>query len=110
MVDRLRQNPMGQVQLEYGTDRSFSLQIIAARRDLGVDITGLGQALRALLDMVAPWDPCSSRTRHFDVQMLSTSNPINSIQRSGKCISYGRAPAWSHGELRRDAAETGSRA
>ena len=79
MVDRLRQIPeMGQVQLEYEqTQPQLFVQIDRAlAADLDVDITGLGQALQALLD---------GRTvgsvfiddKAFDVQMLSTTDPIN---------------------------------
>ncbi|MGB3408038.1 MAG: efflux RND transporter permease subunit [Jannaschia sp.] len=79
MVDRLNQIPgMGQVRLEYErTQPQLFVQIdrtLAA--DLQIDITGLGQALQALLD---------GRTvasvfiddKSYDVQMLSTSDPIN---------------------------------
>ena len=79
MVARLSQNPaMGQVRLEYErTQPQLFVQIDRAlAADLGIDITGLGQALQAMLD---------GRTvgsvfiddKSFDVQMLSTSNPVN---------------------------------
>ncbi|EEB83223.1 efflux RND transporter permease subunit [Roseobacter sp. GAI101] len=79
MVDRLRAIPgMGQVQLEYEqTQPQLFVQIDRAlAADLEIDITGLGQALQALLD---------GRTvgsvfiddKSFDVQMQSTANPIN---------------------------------
>ena len=79
MVDRLRAIPrMGQVQLEYEqTQPQLFVQIDRTlASDLEIDITGLGQALQALLD---------GRTvgsvfiddKSFDVQMQSTANPIN---------------------------------
>jgi HAE1 family hydrophobic/amphiphilic exporter-1 len=79
MVARLSQNPeMGQVRLEYErTQPQLFVQIDRAlAADLGIDITGLGQALQAMLD---------GRTvgsvfiddKSFDVKMLSTSNPVN---------------------------------
>ncbi len=79
MVVRLSQNPdMGQVRLEYErTQPQLFVQIDRAlAADLGIDITGLGQALQAMLD---------GRTvgsvfiddKSFDVKMLSTSNPVN---------------------------------
>ncbi len=79
MVDRLRQIPgMGEVQLEYDrTQPQLFVQIdreLAA--DLGIDITGLGQALQAVLD---GRDVASVFVddKSFDVQMLSTSDPID---------------------------------
>lgn len=79
MVDRLNQTPgMGQVRLEYErTQPQLFVQINRAlAADLGVDITGLGQALQALLDgrKVAS---VFIEDKSFDVQMLSTSDPIN---------------------------------
>ncbi|SDZ54304.1 hydrophobic/amphiphilic exporter-1, HAE1 family [Jannaschia faecimaris] len=79
MVDRLNEIPgMGQVRLEYErTQPQLFVEIDRAlAADLDIDITGLGQALQALLD---------GRTvgsvfiddKSFDVKMLSTSNPIN---------------------------------
>lgn len=79
MVARLSENPdMGQVRLEYErTQPQLFVQIDRAlAADLGIDITGLGQALQAMLD---------GRTvgsvfiddKSFDVKMLSTSNPVN---------------------------------
>jgi HAE1 family hydrophobic/amphiphilic exporter-1 len=79
MVDRLNQIPgMGQVRLEYErTQPQLFVQIDRAlAADLEIDITGLGQALQALLDgrKVAS---VFIEDKSFDVQMLSTSNPIN---------------------------------
>ena len=79
MVDRLREIPgMGKVQLEYErTQPQLFVQIDRAlAADLGIDITGLGQALQAVLDgrKVAS---VFVEDKSYDVQMLSTSNPIN---------------------------------
>jgi HAE1 family hydrophobic/amphiphilic exporter-1 len=79
MVARLSEIPkMGQVRLEYErTQPQLFVQIDRAlAADLGIDITGLGQALQAMLD---------GRTvgsvfiddKSFDVKMVSTSNPVN---------------------------------
>lgn len=79
MVDRLSENPaMGQVRLEYErTQPQLFVQIdrtLAA--DLGVDITGLGQALQAVLDGREVASVFIGDT-NFGVQMLSTSDPVN---------------------------------
>ncbi|MDD9721944.1 efflux RND transporter permease subunit [Sulfitobacter sp. PR48] len=79
MVDKLSQNPaMGQVRLEYErTQPQLFVQIdrtLAA--DLGVDITGLGQALQAVLDGREVASVFIGDT-NFGVQMLSTSDPVN---------------------------------
>ncbi len=79
MVDRLTQIPgMGQVRLEYErTQPQLFVQIDRAlATDLGIDITGLGQALQALLDgrRVAS---VFIDDKSYDVQMLSTSTPVN---------------------------------
>nr|WP_303626514.1 efflux RND transporter permease subunit [Roseovarius sp. M141] len=79
MVDRLRQIPeMGKVQLEYErTQPQLFVQIDRAlAADLGIDITGLGQALQAVLDgrKVAS---VFVEDKSFDVQMLSTTDPID---------------------------------
>lgn len=79
MIDRLRQIPgMGQVRLEYErTQPQLFVQIdreLAA--DLGVEITGLGPALQAVLD---GRDVASVfiDDKSYDVQMLSTADPID---------------------------------
>ncbi|MGB3243798.1 MAG: efflux RND transporter permease subunit, partial [Sulfitobacter sp.] len=79
MVDRMREVPgMGQVQLEYEqTQPQLFVQIDRAlAADLGIDITGLGQALQAVLDgrRVAS---VFIDDKSYDVQMLSTSDPVN---------------------------------
>ncbi len=79
LVDRLQENPaMGQVRLEYETTQpQLFIEIDRTRAsDLGIDITGLGEALRAVLE---------GRTigtvfvddKSYDVQMLSTTDPVN---------------------------------
>jgi HAE1 family hydrophobic/amphiphilic exporter-1 len=79
LVDRLRENPaMGQVRLEYETTQpQLFIEIDRTRAsDLGIDISGLGDALRAVLE---------GRTigtvfvadKSYDVQMLSTTDPVN---------------------------------
>ncbi|MDO5757855.1 MAG: efflux RND transporter permease subunit [Rhodobacterales bacterium] len=79
MVDRLREIPgMGQVQLEYErTQPQLFVQVDRAlAADLGVDITGLAQALQAVLDgrkVASVFVGDQSR----DVQMLSTFDPID---------------------------------
>ena len=79
MVDRLSTDPaMGQVRLEYErTQPQLFVQIdrtLAA--DLGVDITGLGQALQAMLDGREVASVFIDDTS-YGVQMLSTSDPVN---------------------------------
>ncbi len=79
MVERMRVIPgMGQVQLEYEqTQPQLFVQINRAlAADLGIDITGLGQALQAVLDgrRVAS---VFIEDKSYDVQMLSTSDPVN---------------------------------
>jgi hydrophobic/amphiphilic exporter-1 (mainly G- bacteria), HAE1 family len=79
MVDRMRQIPgMGQVQLEYEqTQPQLFVQIDRAlAADLGIDITGLGQALQAVLDGRRVASVFIDDTS-YDVQMLSTSDPVN---------------------------------
>ncbi len=79
LVARMQDNPaFGQVQLEYETNQPQLFIDIDRQRasDLGIDISGLGDALRAVLD---------GRTvgsvfiddQSYDIQMLSTSNPVN---------------------------------
>jgi HAE1 family hydrophobic/amphiphilic exporter-1 len=79
MVDRMREIPgLGQIQLEYErTQPQLFVQIDRAlAADLQIDITGLGRALQALLDGRTVGSVFIEDTS-FDVQMLSTSNPIN---------------------------------
>ncbi|WP_223428643.1 efflux RND transporter permease subunit [Tateyamaria pelophila] len=79
MVERLSAIPgMGQVQLEYErTQPQLFVQIDRAlAADLGIDISGLGQALQALLDGRRVASVFIDDTS-YDVQMLSTSTPVN---------------------------------
>jgi HAE1 family hydrophobic/amphiphilic exporter-1 len=69
--------------------RSFHTDRLALAADLGVDITGLGRRAGALDG--AHQDPCSSSSA-FDVQMLSTSNPINDPG-DAEVYSCSQAPA-----------------
>ena len=79
LVDRMGEEPaFGDVRLEYETTQpQLFVEIDRARAsDLGVEIAGLGEALRAVLD---------GRTvgsvfiddRAYDVRMLSTSDPVD---------------------------------
>lgn len=79
MVERLGEIPgMGTVNLEYErTQPQLFVEIDRAlAADLQIDITGLGQALQALLEgrNVAS---VFIEDKSYDVQMLSTSNPID---------------------------------
>ncbi|GAA0312573.1 efflux RND transporter permease subunit [Rhodovulum strictum] len=79
LVERMQDEPaFGEVQLEYETTQpQLFVEIDRIRAaDLGIDITGLGDALRAMLN---------GRTvgsvfigdQSFDIQMLSSANPVN---------------------------------
>lgn len=79
LVQKMQQNPdFGRVQLEYETTQpQLFVQIDRIRAsDLGVDITGLGNALRALLDGRSVSEVFIDDTS-YDVQLLSTTDPIN---------------------------------
>lgn len=79
MVDQMNTVPgMGKVQLEYETTQpQLFVQIDRARAsDLGIDITGLGQALQAVLDGRKVGSVFIDDTS-YDVQMLSTADPVN---------------------------------
>lgn len=79
LVDQLQQTPaMGQVRLDYETTQpQIFIEIDRARAsDLGIDITGLGEALRAVLDGSSIGSVFIDDTS-YDVQMLSTSTPVN---------------------------------
>ncbi len=69
---------MGQVRLEYETTQpQLFVQIDRERAsDLGVDITGLGDALRAVLNGRSIGSVFIDDTS-FDVQLLSTSDPVD---------------------------------
>ncbi|WP_375257043.1 efflux RND transporter permease subunit [Citreimonas sp.] len=79
LIARMQENPaFGSVRLDYETTQpQLFVEIDRTRAsDLGVEIAGLGEALRAVLD---------GRTvgsvfiddESYDIQMLSTSDPVN---------------------------------
>ncbi len=79
LVARMQENPaFGQVRLEYETTQpQLFVEIDRARAsDLGVDITGLGDALRAVLEGRSVGSVFIG-DESYDIQMLSTSDPIN---------------------------------
>jgi HAE1 family hydrophobic/amphiphilic exporter-1 len=79
LVARMSENPdFGQVRLEFETTMPQLFIEIDRRRasDLGVDITGLGDALRAVLDGRSVGELFID-DKSYDIQMLSTSNPVN---------------------------------
>jgi len=79
LVQQMQQNPaMGQVRLEYETTLpQLFVEVDRTRAsDLGVNITGLGEALRAVLDGRSVGSVFINDTS-YDVQMLSTTDPVN---------------------------------
>ncbi|SES24750.1 hydrophobic/amphiphilic exporter-1, HAE1 family [Tranquillimonas rosea] len=79
LVARMQQNPaFGQVRLEYETTQpQLFIEVDRTRAsDLGVDITGLGDALRAVLDGRSVGSVFID-DQSYDIQMLSTSDPVN---------------------------------
>ncbi|MDP5347846.1 MAG: efflux RND transporter permease subunit, partial [Paracoccaceae bacterium] len=79
LVQAMQQNrAMGQVRLEYETTLpQLFVEIDRARAsDLGIDINGLGNALRAVLDGRSVGSVFIDDTS-YDVQMLSSSDPVN---------------------------------
>jgi hydrophobic/amphiphilic exporter-1 (mainly G- bacteria), HAE1 family len=79
LVEKMQMNPaMGQVRLSYETTQpQIFIEIDRARAsDLGINITGLGAALRAVLDGSTIGSVFINDTS-YDVQMLSTSTPVN---------------------------------
>ncbi|MFD1194822.1 efflux RND transporter permease subunit [Seohaeicola saemankumensis] len=79
LVQAMQQNPaLGQVRLEYETTLpQLFVEIDRARAsDLGIDISGLGNALRAVLDGRSVGSVFIDDTS-YDVQMLSSSDPVN---------------------------------
>jgi HAE1 family hydrophobic/amphiphilic exporter-1 len=79
LVQAMQQNPaMGQVRLEYETTLpQLFVEIDRTRAsDLGVNITGLGEALRAVLDGRSVASVFIDDTS-YDVQMLSSATPVN---------------------------------
>ncbi|MEQ8367594.1 MAG: efflux RND transporter permease subunit [Roseicyclus sp.] len=79
LVERMQQNrDFGQVRLEYETTQpQLFIEIDRTRAsDLGVEITGLGDALRAVLDGRSVGSVFVNDTS-YDIQMLSTATPVN---------------------------------
>ncbi|WP_069298627.1 efflux RND transporter permease subunit [Neptunicoccus sediminis] len=79
LVDRMNEVPgMGKVQLQYETTQpQLFVQIDRTRAsDLGINITGLGEALQAVLNGRKVGSVFIDDTS-YDVQMLSTTNPVN---------------------------------
>ncbi|ACM00401.1 efflux RND transporter permease subunit [Cereibacter sphaeroides] len=79
LVDRMEENPaFGQVRLGYETTQpQLFIEVDRTRAsDLGIEITGLGEALQAVLDGrtvgTVFLDDAS-----YDIQMLSTTDPVN---------------------------------
>jgi HAE1 family hydrophobic/amphiphilic exporter-1 len=79
MVDRMRDSPvLGQIDLGYETTQpQLFIEIDRTRAaDLGVNISGLGEALRAVLDGT-PVGSVFIDDTSYDIEMLSTRNPVN---------------------------------
>lgn len=79
LVEQMQQNPdFGQVRLEYETTQpQLFIEIDRTRAsDLGIDITGLGDALRAVLDGRSVGTVFIDDTS-YDIQMLATTTPVN---------------------------------
>ncbi|MDG3040501.1 efflux RND transporter permease subunit [Roseicyclus marinus] len=79
LVARMQENPaFGQVRLEYETTQpQLFIEIDRARAsDLGVEITGLGEALRAVLDGRSVGSVFVNDTS-YDIQMLSTATRVD---------------------------------
>lgn len=79
LVEKMQENPaFGQVRLEYETTQpQLFIEIDRTRAsDLGIEIAGLGEALRAVLDGRSVGSVFIDDTS-YDIQMVSTSNPVN---------------------------------
>ena len=79
LVGRMQDDPrFGRVRLEYETTQpQLFVEIDRARAaDLGIEISGLGDALRAVLDGRSVGEVFIDDTS-YDVQMLSSANPVN---------------------------------
>ncbi len=79
LVARMQRNPaLGEVRLEYETTQpQLFIEIDRARAsDLGIDISGLGQALRAVLDGSSIGSVFVDDTS-IDIKLLSTGTPVN---------------------------------
>jgi HAE1 family hydrophobic/amphiphilic exporter-1 len=79
LVGRMQENPgFGQVRLEYETTQpQLFIEIDRTRAsDLGIEIAGLGDALRAVLDARSVGSVFVNDTS-YDIQLLSTSDPVD---------------------------------
>ncbi len=79
LVQAMQQNPaLGQVRLEYETTLpQLFVEIDRVRAsDLGINIAGLGDALRAVLDGRSVASVFID-DKSYDVQMLSSTDPVN---------------------------------
>ncbi len=79
MVERMEADPaLGEIELGYETTQpQLFIEIDRTRAaDLGIDITGLGEALRAVLDG-APVGAVFIDDTSYDIEMLSTRDPVN---------------------------------
>jgi HAE1 family hydrophobic/amphiphilic exporter-1 len=79
LVAKMQENPaLGQVRLEFETTLPQLFIEIDRRRasDLGVDITGLGDALRAVLDG-RPVGEIFIDDKSYEIQMVSTAVPVD---------------------------------
>ena len=79
LVERMSEDPaFGQVRLDYETTQpQLFIEVDRTRAsDLGIEITGLGDALRAVLDGRSVGSVFIDDTSH-DIQMLSTTSPVN---------------------------------
>ena len=79
LVEEMQKNPaFGQVRLEYETTQpQLFVEIDRARAsDLGIEISGLGEAMRAVLDGSTIGTVFKDNSS-YDIQMLSTANPVN---------------------------------
>jgi HAE1 family hydrophobic/amphiphilic exporter-1 len=79
LVARMQENPaFGQVRLEYETTQpQLFIEIDRTRAsDLGIEIAGLGDALRAVLEGRSVGSVFVNDTS-YDIQLLSTSNPVD---------------------------------
>jgi len=79
LVRRMEETPaFGQVRLDYETTQpQLFVEIDRTRAsDLGIDIAGLGEALRAVLDGRTVGSVFIDDTA-YDIQMLSTSDPVD---------------------------------
>ncbi|MFP4328254.1 MAG: efflux RND transporter permease subunit [Paracoccaceae bacterium] len=79
LVQRMQDNPdFGNVRLEYETTQpQLFIEIDRARAsDLGIEIAGLGEALRAMLEGQSVGSVFIDDLA-YDIQMLSTSDPVD---------------------------------